>query len=172
MKTSGKYLLVAALVALLFSGLEIFSARPQTEFEKQINDVGNNDFNNAKQALQQGKWDFDASSVVAYGQSYSLPDDYNYMLFIKDSVVIQMQLLSIPQSIGISGYEVTGKASQVNMTTDTQGDLVMSFLFNGEGVTAKVVLRVFNGSNTCNLGFYPQQSGNYLSFTGVLTPSN
>lgn len=138
--------------------------------EKELDTIGRMSYLKAKKALSSHTWSFFAATVEAQGSNFELPDGNNYISCKGDSVSIQLGLLSLPPSNGITGFNARGRASQVVYSVDTQGNLNYVFLFQGEGIVVKIVLSVIVNSNTCNVGFYPQQAGNYLTFLGELSP--
>lgn len=157
------YLLCFIILSVFFR-IETFENRDIISSDT----IYNSYYRMAQKALATHNWTFVASSVEAEGIDFQLSDSYNYLSCKGDSVSVQFGLLSIPQSAGVMGFNAQGNASQVSFKIDKQGNLLYSFLFTGEGIIAKVVLRVLARSNTCYLGFYPQQSGNYLTFNGEL----
>ena len=73
---------------------------------------------------------------------------------------------------GIGGITVDGNTSNVEMKTDKKGNVTMSMMVQGVGVSANVTIRMNKGSNKCTATVSPNFNSNRVTFSGYMYPKD
>lgn len=85
-------------------------------------------------------------------------------------LVLNQGMSRLPDPNGLGGITVEGRASQVKMDTNKNGDLHFSMLVQGAVLSANISFTLVKGSNKCSVTVDPIFSGNRVTFVGELFP--
>lgn len=72
---------------------------------------------------------------------------------------------------GVGGITVDGTISGAKLEKDKKGNITYSFMIQGVAISANISFRMPNGTNYCTATVTPNFSGNRISFTGYLYPT-
>lgn len=131
-------------------------------------------FEQAVQALKDKDFVLEADRVeFKRGRFVYVTPSTNFVSMNGDRATIQLAFNTATSGPnGIGGITVDGNASNVEMKTDKKGNVTFSMMVQGIAVSANVTFRMVKGSNKCTATVSPNFSGNRISFTGSLYPSD
>lgn len=167
-------LLILAVIFLGSCNTSNQNLSPEKAAEKAANEVRDNAlFNQAVEALKARDFVLEAERVeFKRGTPVYVTANTNFVSLKEKRATVQLAL-NIPVSgpNGLGGITVEGIAGSVEMKTEKKGDVIFSMMVQGTGISARVDLRLINGSNQCTATVTPNFSSNRISFTGYLFPT-
>lgn len=124
----------------------------------------------ALQALTDRKFVLEADRIdFKYGRFAYVNANTNFISMHEDKATIQMAFNSpYAGPNGIGGITVDGRASNVRMETDKKGNVTLSMMVQGIGVSANVIIQMNKSDNKCRATITPNFSSNRIDFTGNL----
>ena len=129
-------------------------------------------FNQALQALKNGKWVLEANNVnFSNGIMRFVSPTTNYVSCEEDECTIQTAFNNFSYSPnGLGGLTLQGDISGERMSTDRDGNVYYSFNVQGSAVSATVYLTITGGTNQASATINPNFTGRSMSFDGYLVP--
>ena len=141
--------------------------------QKAREEENQEEFNAAVEALQNRNWVLMANTLYGpMGNAISVSDNTNFIQFKDNTVYVQLAFNGIAGPNGLGGITIQGTPSQINNTTDNQGNITYSFYVNSITMTAQVIITMNAGSNYANATVYPMSNINNLTFSGTLVPTS
>lgn len=127
-------------------------------------------YEKAVQALNDREFVLEAERIdFKNGRFAYVTANTNFISMHGDKATIQMAFNSpYAGPNGIGGITVDGRASNVKMQTDKNGNVIFSMTVQGAAVSATVTLRLTNGTNQCNATVNPNFNSNTINFRGEL----
>lgn len=124
----------------------------------------------AFQALTDRKFVLEADRIdFKYGRFAYVNASTNFISMHDDKATIQMAFNSpYAGPNGIGGITLDGRASNVKMETDKKGNVTLSMMVQGIGISANVIIQMTKGDNKCRATVTPNFNSNRIDFTGNL----
>ncbi len=126
----------------------------------------------AVQALNDRAFTLEADRVVfKYGQTAYVTPNTNFVSVQDDKATVQVAF-NIPVNglNGLGGVTVDGKFSKYDLKTDKKGNVMLNFNAMGTGISARVDITLYAGSNKATVDILPNFSSNRLTLNGVILP--
>jgi len=147
---------------------------PEKAAEKAAHEAEDNAwFELAMKAIQDRDFVLEADRVeFKRGTPVYVTANTNFVALKGNRATVQLAL-NIPVSgpNGIGGITVEGSVGQVEMKTEKKGDVLISMMVQGVGISAKVDFRLIKGTNQCTATVTPNFNSNRISFRGKLYPT-
>lgn len=127
-------------------------------------------FEQAVQALNERDFVLEADRVeFKRGRFAYVNASTNFVSLKGNKATIQLAFNgAIAGPNGIGGITVDGTASNIEMKTDSKGNVTFSMNVQGVAVSAYVTFRMAKGTNKCTATVTPNFNSNRVSFTGNL----
>ena len=95
----------------------------------------------------------------------------NFVSVQDDKATVQVAF-NIPISglNGLGGVTVDGQFSKYDLRTDKKGNVMLSLSVMGSGISARVDITLYAGSNEATVNILPNFSSNRLTLSGVILP--
>ena len=124
----------------------------------------------AVQALNDRAFTLEADKVI-YGQTAYVTSNTNFVSVQDDKATVQVAF-NIPISglNGLGGVTVDGQFSKYDLRTDKKGNVMLSLSVMGSGISARVDITLYAGSNEATVNILPNFSSNRLTLSGVILP--
>lgn len=131
-------------------------------------------FEQAQQALQDKDFVVEAERVEFKRGSYVYVTPSTNFVSLKDNRASIQLAFNGPRSgpNGIGGITVEGTISNYTSKTDKKGNITVSMMVQGVGVSANVTLKLLEGTNRCLATVSPNFNSNRVTFNGYLYPSD
>lgn len=129
-------------------------------------------FVEAEQALENRAFTLEADRVVfKYGQTAYVTSNTNFVS-VKDNRAVVQVAFNIPVSgpNGLGGVTVEGSFSDYDLSKDKKGNLNLSINVMGTGISARVDIILFKGSNKASVNITPNFNSNRMTLNGVIVP--
>lgn len=129
-------------------------------------------FAEAEQALNERAFTLEADRVVfKYGQMAYVTSNTNFVSVCDDQAVVQVAF-NIPISglNGLGGVTVEGTFSKYDLKKDKKGNISLSMNVVGVGISARVEITLFEGSNEATVNIMPDFHSNRLTLKGIILP--
>ena len=126
----------------------------------------------AVQALNDRAFTLEADKVIfKYGQTAYVTSNTNFVSVQDDKETVQVAF-NIPISglNGLGGVTVDGQFSKYDLRTDKKGNVMLSLSVMGSGISARVDITLYAGSNEATVNILPNFSSNRLTLSGVILP--
>lgn len=96
----------------------------------------------------------------------------NFVSVNGDKATVQLALSNrVAGPNGIGGITVDGNVSGFEMKEDRRGNVNVTMMVQGVGISAQVTINMVKGNNKCTATVLPNFSNNRVSFTGDLYPT-
>ena len=107
-----------------------------------------------------------------YGQTAFVNSNTNFVSVNGDNSVVQLAF-NIPLSgpNGLGGITLDGKVSNYEVNKDKKGNVDISMNVMGTGISARVTISLFAGSNRASVTILPNFNSNRITLVGVIVPS-
>lgn len=131
-------------------------------------------FVEAEKAISDKDFTLEADKVVfKYGQTAFVNSNTNFVSVTGDKSVVQVAF-NIPASgpNGLGGITLDGNVSNYEIRKDKKGDIHVSMNVMGTGISAKVDIDLYKGSNKASVTISPNFNSNRMTLTGVIVPSS
>lgn len=124
----------------------------------------------AIQALNDRKFVLEADRIdFKNGRFAYVNANTNFISLHEDKATVQLAFTSqYAGPNGIGGITVEGTASNIKMTTDKKGNVTFTMMVQGIGISASVLINVYQGSNKCSATVSPNFNSNRIDFSGNL----
>ena len=129
-------------------------------------------FAEAARALNNRAFTLEADKVVfKYGQTAYVTSNTNFVSVHDDQATVQVAF-NIPISglNGLGGVTVEGSFSKYDLHKDKKGNVTLSINVMGTGISARVDITLYAGSNEATVNILPNFSSNRLTLNGVIVP--
>ena len=126
----------------------------------------------AVEAINAKKFTLEADQVVfKYGQTAYVTSNTNFVSVDGEDAVVQVAF-NIPAAgpNGLGGVTVDGQFSKYDLRTDKKGNVMLSLSVMGSGISARVDITLYAGSNEATVNILPNFSSNRLTLSGVILP--
>ena len=159
-----KLTLMMTMFLLLLAG----SAAAQQEQERELTKA-------EKKALQEhidSLLFVEADRVVfKYGQTAYVTSNTNFVS-VKDKRAVVQVAFNIPVSgpNGLGGVTVEGSFSDYDLRKDKKGNLNLSINVMGTGISARVDITLYKGSNKASVNITPNFNSNRMTLNGFIVP--
>lgn len=131
-------------------------------------------FEQAVQALDGRDFVIEAERVeFKRGNYVYVTPSTNFVKVEGDNATVQLSF-NVPASgpNGIGGITLDGKTSDVKIVKDKKGNVTYEMFVQGAALSARLVVKVTNGTSRCTATVYPNFNSNRVSFSGRLYPSS
>ena len=126
----------------------------------------------AVEAIESKAFTLEADRVVfKYGQTAYVTSNTNFVSVHDDQATVQVAF-NIPISglNGLGGVTVEGSFSKYDLHKDKKGNVTLSINVMGTGISARVDITLYAGSNEASVDILPNFSSNRLTLNGVILP--
>ena len=130
-------------------------------------------FVEAEQALENRAFTLEADRVVfKYGQTAYVTSNTNFVS-VKDKRAVVQVAFNIPVSgpNGLGGVTVEGSFSDYDLRKDKKGNLNLSINVMGTGISARVDITLYKGSNKASVNITPNFNSNRMTLNGFIVPT-
>lgn len=183
-----RFLLFVTVLALGISGIQAQTPRErarearkareeQRKKEKKQKEALENviSYDDALQALNARSFVVEANTVQGRsGRMFFVTSNTNFLAVNNGQGTVQIASNSAvnPGPNGLGGITVQGSVSNVKMTKDDKGNVVMTFGIQGVLISATVTVQLAADSSNAMVTIDPNFSGNLLTMTGTLVPAS
>lgn len=129
-------------------------------------------FAEAARALNNRAFTLEADKVVfKYGQTAYVTSNTNFVS-VKDKRAVVQVAFNIPVSgpNGLGGVTVEGSFSDYDLRKDKKGNLNLSINVMGTGISARVDITLYKGSNKASVNITPNFNSNRMTLNGFIVP--
>lgn len=131
------------------------------------------DFAQAIQALQNGSWALEASSIT-FNNGYTeyVTPSTNFVSIDNGTAVVQTAFdnSNINSPNGLGGITLEGNITGSEMSRDKDGNIYYSYGIQGANISATVYITLNANSNNASAQVNPNFSGNNITMSGTLYP--
>ena len=130
-------------------------------------------FVQAMQAVNDKAFTLEADQVVfKYGQTAYVNANTNFVSVNGDKAVVQVAFnIPVAGPNGLGGVTVDGTVSDYEVKADKKGNVYVSMNVMGIGISARVDINMFKGSNRASVTISPNFNSNRLTLNGVVLPA-
>lgn len=130
-------------------------------------------FVQALQAINNKDFALEADQVVfKYGQTAYVTANTNFISVKGDKAVVQVAFnIPVAGPNGLGGVTVDGMVSDYTCKPDKKGNVFLSMNVMGTGISARVDISMYKGSNRASVTISPNFNSNRLTLNGVILPS-
>ena len=129
-------------------------------------------FVQAVNAIDSRQFTLEAERVVfKRGQTAYVTSNTNFVSVVGDKAVVQVAF-NIPGGglNGVGGVTVEGSFSNYDLRKDKKGNLFLSLNVMGTGISARVDITLYNGSNQAIVNIVPNFHSNNITLKGIILP--
>lgn len=126
----------------------------------------------AEEALNKRAFTLEADQVIfKYGQTAHVTSNTNFVSVKDDRAVVQTAF-NIPVSgpNGLGGVTVEGTFSDYELKKDKKGNISLALNVMGTGISARVDITLYKGSNKATVSITPNFNSNRMTLNGVIVP--
>jgi len=126
----------------------------------------------AEEALNNRAFTLEVDQVIfKYGQTAHVTANTNFVSVKDDHAVVQTAF-NIPVSgpNGLGGVTVEGIFSDYELKKDKKGNISLSINVMGTGISARVDITLYEGSNKATVSITPNFNSNRMTLNGVIVP--
>lgn len=130
-------------------------------------------FEQAKQLVAEKDFVLESDEVIfKNGITAYVNSNTNFVSVKGENAVVQVAF-NIPMGgpNGIGGITVSGSVSGYKVTTDKGGNETVEFGVNGFGISAKILITLFEGSDRAELDITPNFNARRLTLRGRIVPT-
>lgn len=126
----------------------------------------------AEQALDKRAFTLEADQVIfKHGETAWVTSNTNFVSVKDDHAVVQTAF-NVPASgpNGLGGVTVEGTFSSYDLKKDKEGCTSLSINVSGAGISARVDITLYAGSNKATVYITPNFNSNRITLKGVIVP--
>ena len=126
----------------------------------------------AMEAVNARKFTLEADQVVfKYGQTAYVTSNTNFVSVDGENAVVQVAF-NVPVSgpNGLGGVTVDGSVSSYEVEKDKRGNLLLTMNVMGTGISARVDITLYKGSNEASVTITPNFNSNRMTLSGQIVP--
>lgn len=126
----------------------------------------------AEQAVNNRAFTLEADRVIfKHGEMAHVTSNTNFVSVKDDRAVVQTAF-NIPASgpNGLGGVTVEGNFSDYELKKDKKGNLMLSINVTGTGISARVDITLYQGSNKATVSIMPNFNSNRITLNGIIVP--
>lgn len=126
----------------------------------------------AERAIYEKSFTMEADQVIfKRGETAFVASNTNFVSIDGDRAVVQTAF-NIPVSglNGLGGVTVEGSFSNYDLRKDKKGNLFLSLNVMGTGISARVDITLYNGSNQAIVNIVPNFHSNNITLKGIILP--
>ena len=126
----------------------------------------------AERAIYEKSFTMEADQVIfKRGETAFVASNTNFVSIDGDRAVVQTAF-NIPVSglNGLGGVTVEGSFSNYDLRKDKKGNLFLSLNVMGTGISARVDITLYNGSNQVIVNIVPNFHSNNITLKGIILP--
>lgn len=129
-------------------------------------------FVEAEQAINNRAFTLEADQVIfKYGQTAHVNTNTNFVS-VKDNEATVQTAFNIPNSgpNGLGGITVDGTCTNYELKKDKKGNIMLSTNVMGTGISARVDITLYQGSNKATVCITPNFNSNRITLKGNVLP--
>jgi hypothetical protein len=139
--------------------------------KKQRNAANMAQFEQAKQALENGDWVLEANRLYTkWGRVINVSDQTNFVSLENNTAYMQLAFNGYAGPNGLGGITLKGKPTQIKMTEDKNGNITYQMSVIGNALTADITVRLGKGNNFADAEVNAMTTSARLRFAGQLVP--
>ncbi|WP_153630654.1 DUF4251 domain-containing protein [Prolixibacter sp. SD074] len=139
--------------------------------KKQREAANMSQFEQAKQALENGDWVLEANRLYTkWGQLINVSDQTNFVSLENNTAYMQLAFNGYTGPNGIGGITLKGKPTQIKMTEDKDGNITYKMSVIGNALTADITVKLSKGNNFADAEVNAATTSARLRFAGQLVP--
>lgn len=128
-------------------------------------------FEQAKQALENGDWVLEANRLYTkWGRLINVSDQTNFVSLENNTAYMQLAFNGYTGPNGLGGITLKGKPTQIKMTEDKDGNITYQMSVIGNALTADITVRLNKGNNFADAEVNAATTSSRLRFAGQLVP--
>lgn len=126
----------------------------------------------AEHAVKEKAFTLEADQVVfKYGHTAYVNSNTNFVSVQGDKAVVQVAFnIPISGPNGLGGVTVNGSVSSYEVKKNKQGSLSVTMNVMGTGISARVDISIYKGTNQATVDISPNFNSNRFSLQGVVLP--
>ena len=165
---------VLAMFLLVWAGSAAAQERELTKEEKKAlqERIDSLQHADAERAIYEKSFTMEADQVIfKRGETAFVASNTNFVSIDGDRAVVQTAF-NIPVSglNGLGGVTVEGSFSNYDLRKDKKGNLFLSLNVMGTGISARVDITLYNGSNQAIVNIVPNFHSNNITLKGIILP--
>ena len=173
-RTMKKFAFVLAMFLLVWAGSAAAQERELTKEEKKAlqERIDSLQHADAERAIYEKAFTMEADQVIfKRGETAFVASNTNFVSIDGDRAVVQTAF-NIPVSglNGLGGVTVEGSFSNYDLRKDKKGNLFLSLNVMGTGISARVDITLYNGSNQAIVNIVPNFHSNNITLKGIILP--
>lgn len=126
----------------------------------------------AEEAVNARAFTLEADKVMfKYGETAYVTSTTNFVSVKGDDAVVQVAF-NVPVSgpNGLGGVTVDGSVSSYEVEKDKRGNLLLTMNVLGTGISARVDITLYKGSNEASVTITPNFNSNRMTLSGQIVP--
>ena len=126
----------------------------------------------AEEAVNARAFTLEADKVMfKYGETAYVTSTTNFVSVKGDDAVVQVAF-NVPVSgpNGLGGVTVDGSVSSYEVEKDKRGNLLLTMNVMGTGISARVDITLYKGSNEASVTITPNFNSNRMTLSGQIVP--
>ena len=165
---------VLAMFLLVWAGSAAAQERELTKEEKKAlqERIDSLQHADAERAIYEKAFTMEADQgIFKHGETAFVASNTNFVSIDGDRAVVQTAF-NIPVSglNGLGGVTVEGSFSNYDLRKDKKGNLFLSLNVMGTGISARVDITLYNGSNQAIVNIVPNFHSNNITLKGIILP--
>ena len=163
-------LLVAASVSAQDDGGRKLTKKERKALQERMDSLANAE---AQKAIDDTAFVIEADEVT-FKRGYTAHVDAgtNFVGFCGDKAVVQVAFnVPWPGFNGLGGITLDGYISRYEKTTDKRGNVYIRASVNGSGLSAQLLVTLWNGGREASVSIQPNFRSARLTLTGVVVPA-
>lgn len=165
---------VLAMFLLVWAGSAAAQERELTKEEKKAlqERIDSLQHADAERAIYEKAFTMEADQVIfKHGETAFVASNTNFVSIDGNRAVVQTAF-NIPVSglNGLGGVTVEGSFSNYDLRKDKKGNLFLSLNVMGTGISARVDITLYNGSNQAIVNIVPNFHSNNITLKGIILP--
>ena len=126
----------------------------------------------AEEALNNRAFTLEADQVIfKHGQTAYVTSNTNFVSVKDDHAVVQTAFnITVSGPNGLGGVTVEGSFSNYELKKDKKGNISLSINVMGTGISARVDITLYEGSNKATVSIIPNFNSNRITLNGVIVP--
>lgn len=126
----------------------------------------------AEQALNNRAFTLEADQVMfKYGHTAHVTSNTNFVSFDGENAVVQTAFnIPVGGPNGLGGVTVEGTATNYELKKDKKGNALLSANVMGTGISARVDITLYAGSNQATVYITPNFNSNRITLMGNIVP--
>lgn len=169
-----KIVLMMTMFLLILTGSAAAQGRELTKAEKKAlqERIDSLQYVEAERAMNNRAFTLEANQVMfKYGQTAYVASNTNFVSVKGNHAVVQTAF-NIPVSglNGLGGVTVEGSFSNYDLKKDKKGNVTLSLDVMGVGISARVDITLYQGSNQAIVNIIPNFNSNNMTLKGIILP--